>query len=78
MAVKKEFPEWIKVLYRGMRTALVTAMTQTLVLQVDWSKPEEALRAMGVSLLSGFLVSLGMYFRDLLGEKNVVSKIMPL
>lgn len=79
MAVKKVvFPEWVKVLYRGVRTALVTALTQTLVLKVDWTNPQETLRAMGVSLLSGFLVSLGMWLRDQLGETNVISKVMPV
>lgn len=79
MSVKKVvFPEWAKILYRGVRGALITALTQTLVLKVDWTQPDQALKAMGVSLLSGFIVALGMWIRDLLGETNVISKVMPI
>lgn len=76
--VKKEFPEWGRILYRGVRGAVVTAMTQTLVLKVDWSNPQEAVKAFGVSFLSGFMVALGMWVRDLMGETNIVSKTMPI
>lgn len=78
MAVKKEFPEWARILYRGIRTAFTAALTQTLVLKVDWTNPQEAFKTMGVSLLSGFIVALGMWLRDLMGDKSTVSKVMPL
>jgi glucose uptake protein GlcU len=71
------FPEWARILYRGMRGAMVTAMTQTLVLKVDLSDPQKAFQLIITSFLSGFLVAFGMFIRDQLGEQNIISKTMP-
>ena len=78
MASNKEFPEWARILYRGVRTAAATAFVQTVGLKVDWSNPEEAMRTLAISFGSGFLVAFGMWLRDLFGEKSVVSKVLPV
>lgn len=78
MAAKKELPEWMRVAYRGVRTSVATAITQTLLLQPDWTDPKEGLKTIAVSFASGFLVALAMWIRDQLGEKHVVSKSMPI
>jgi hypothetical protein len=75
---KKEFPEWARVLYRGARTAAVTAFAQTVTLNVNWTNPQEAMKALVVSFGSGFLVAFGMWLRDQFGEKALVSKVMPI
>ena len=79
MAVKKVvFPEWARIVYRGVRGAAIAALTQTLVLQVNWTNPQQALKTLGVSFLSGFLAALGMWLRDNMGETSLVSKVMPI
>jgi hypothetical protein len=78
MATKIVFPEWARILYRGARVAIVTAFTQTVALQVDWTKPDVAIRTLVVSFVSGFLISLGMWARDHFGEKALISKVMPI
>ena len=81
---KLELPEvysyWKVLLYRVVRGAFATALTQTLLLNPDWAKPEEAIKVLAVSLVSGFLLALGKAVRDEFGDEkyNKVDKLMPL
>lgn len=79
---EKKFPEWAIILYRGIRTAVGAGIAQALILQPDWSKPEEAGRTVAVAFLAGFSVCLGKYLRDVLDElfgfdeKSLTAKTM--
>lgn len=81
---KKQFPEWARILYRGVRAAVAAGIAQALLLNPDWSKPEEAARLLGVAFVAGFLPSFGMWLRDRLDEwfgldeKSLVAKVMPI
>lgn len=81
---KKEFPEWAKILYRGVRAAVGAGLAQAWLLQPDWNNPEEALRTVAVAFVAGFLPAFGMWLRDWLdekfdlGEKSLVAKVMPV
>lgn len=61
---KVNFPEWKRVAWRAIRTAVSAALAQTLALNVDWTDPVEASKTLAVSFVSGFLVALGMKIRD--------------
>lgn len=80
----KEFPEWAKILYRGVRGAIGAGIAQAFLLQPDWSNPEEAGRTLLVAFFAGFIPALGMWLRDILdehfgqNEKSVVARTMPI
>jgi hypothetical protein len=74
----QQFPEWARILYRGARTAVVTAFAQAVTLKVDWANPSDATRTLVVAFGSGFLVAFGMWLRDQFGEKATISKVMPI
>lgn len=61
---KKQFPEWAKILYRGVRAAIGAGMAQAWLLKPDWSNPEEAFRTVAVAFVAGFLPAFGMWLRD--------------
>ena len=69
----------IKALWRVGRAALITAATQTLVLQPDFSKPENAAKILAISFISGFLFALGKGIREEWGNpdpsKGVINKL---
>lgn len=65
-----KYPEWKRQLWRGFRTAVSVAVAQTALLKLDWSDPEAAIEALSISFVSGFLVALGMFVRDVLGSKQ--------
>lgn len=81
MAVKKEFPEWAKILYRGLRAAIGAGIAQ-IVLIPDWQSVPE--RTLMLSFLAGFLPALGMYLRDQVDkwfdwdEKSLFQRLMPI
>ena len=83
MAVK-EFPEWARILYRGIRAAIAAGIAQIILLKPDWSKPEESLRTLAVAFVTGFIPAFGMWLRDFLDEKfgkdekSVVARVMPI
>jgi hypothetical protein len=84
MAVKKEFPEWARILYRGLRSAVGAGIAQVVVLQPNWSNQEEVIRTVLVAFGAGFLPAFGMFLRDWLDkvfgldEKSVVARTMPI
>ncbi len=89
---EKKFPEWIRIVYRGVRTAVaagvVSVGAQVAILKPDWSEPGTAFRMAAVTVVvafaSGFLVSFGMWARDILDkyfdydEKSVFARFMPV
>lgn len=81
---KKEFPEWVKTLYRGLRTGVSAGVVAVFALKLDLSKPEEMAKIVAITFGSAFLVAFGKWFRELLDkqfgldEKSLVAKIMPI
>ncbi len=81
--MKKEFPEWAKIAYRGVRSAVAAGIAQTVLLRPDLSNPEESLKMLSVAFLAGFIPALGMFLRDWLDsafgldEKSTIQKTMP-
>ena len=63
------------VAWRLIRTALATALVQTLALNVDWSNPEQAARTLLISFGAGFLTALGAGIRDHFGNKSKTGMI---
>ena len=88
----KQFPEWAKILYRGVRTAVAAGFTSAgalyAVLKPDWSNPDVAAKMVAIPLVvafaAGFIVSFGMWLRDWLDsemgfdEKSLIAKLMPI
>ncbi len=72
------YPEWKRQLWRGLRTAVSVAVAQTALLKVEWNEPEVAVRTLAVSFISGFLVALGMYIRDVVAGKDQSALIQKL
>ena len=77
----QQFPEWAKILYRGVRAAVGAGIAQ-MVLIPNWQQAPE--RTLLVAFVAGFLPSLGMYLRDKVDEwfgfdeKSLVQKLMPI
>ena len=77
----KQFPEWAKILYRGVRAAVGAGLAQ-VILVPDWQSAPE--RVLFVAFLAGFLPAFGMWARTLLDEKfgydekSLIARVMPL
>ena len=80
MAVDK-FPEWARILYRGVRAAVGAGIAQILLLP-DWRVAPE--RTLLIAFVAGFLPAFGMFLRDKLdewfvfNEKSLIQKTMPI
>jgi len=78
---KKEFPEWAKILYRGVRAAVAAGIAQVILIP-DWQAAPE--RTLLVAFVTGFLPAFGMWLRDRLDEwfgfdeKSLVQKALPI
>lgn len=81
---EKKFPEWALILYRGVRAGVGAGIAQAILLQPDWSKPEEAWRTLGVAFLAGFIPAFGKWLRARLDEwfgydeTSKVAQFMPI
>lgn len=84
MTKKKEFPEWAKILYRGVRAGIAAGMAQAWLLQPDWTEPEVAFRTVGVAFVAGFTPAFGMWLRDQVDAwfgwqpNGLVQRFMPI
>lgn len=78
---KKQFPEWVKILYRGLRSAVGAGIAQ-VVLVPDWQLQPE--RTLLIAFVAGFVPAFGMWLRDKLDEwfgfdeKSLIQKVMPI
>ena len=78
---KPVFPEWAKILYRGVRAAIAAGIAQ-IVLIPDWQQAPE--RTLLVAFVAGFLPSLGMFLRDKVDvwfdwkPDGIVQRLMPI
>ena len=81
MATKIVFPEWAKILYRGVRGAVAAGIAQIIMIP-DWQNVPE--RTLALAFLAGFIPAFGMWLRDKLDdwfgfdEKSLVAKTMPI
>jgi hypothetical protein len=79
---KKEYPEWAKTVYRGVRAGISAGIVAVMALRIDLAKPDEALKVVVMAFGTGFIVAFGKWFRELLDEKfgidskSIVAKTM--
>ncbi len=69
------------VIYRSLRTAVAAGVSSALLLQPDWTNPEQAFRILLVSFIAGFLTALGKIVRDnwgTRGKDSVIDRVMPI
>ena len=66
------------VIWRVARAIVASAVAQTLIIQVDWSKPDIALKTLLVSFSTGILMGLSKYLRtsDLGDEKTTTGQVI--
>jgi len=82
--MKKQFPEWIKTLYRGIRAGVSAGIASVLILQINLNDPKEALKVVAVAFVSGFAVAFGKWAREYLDSQfgfdsnSIVAKAMPI
>lgn len=84
----KPFPEWAKILYRGIRAGISSGVAAIIALNFGLGDIIEAPQKIGIAALvafgSGFLVAFGKWFRDFLDEKfgydekSLVARAMPV
>ena len=80
--IVKQYPEWAKTLYRGVRAGVSSGIAAVLLLKLDLSNPQEVLRVVLMAFSAGFLVSFGKFAREFIDKKfgydanSLVSKTM--
>lgn len=81
--MNKQFPEWIKTLYRGVRAGLTAGVAAVLLLKIDLSDPQKAIQVVAMAFATGFVVAFGKFLREWLDEKfgydadSTIARIMP-
>ncbi len=81
---QKDFPEWGKTAYRGIRAGVSAGIIAVLALKLDLSKPEEAVKLVVLTFGTAFLVAFGKWAREKLDkwmgfdEKSLIAKAMPI
>jgi ABC-type transport system involved in cytochrome c biogenesis permease subunit len=81
---KKEFPEWAKILYRGVRAGISAGLVAIMALKLDLSDPKEAVKLVAITFGTAFIVALGKWARDLFDkwfgwdEKSIFAKVLPI
>jgi len=82
--MKKEFPEWAKTLYRGVRAGVSAGVAAILLLKIDLSDPQKAMQVVALVFVAGFIVAFGKWLRAWLDSKfgydenSLVARIMPV
>ena len=82
--MKKQFPEWAKTLYRGLRAGVSSGLVAIWALKPDWNNLEESLKIVGIAFGTAFIVAFGKWLRAYLDEtfgideKSLISKFMPV
>lgn len=80
----KQAPEWLILLYRGLRPAVASGIAQTLLLHPDWSDWQSSWKNIAVIFFSGFLPVFGKWARERLDEwlgwdeKSLAARIFPV
>ena len=84
--MKKEFPEWAKTLYRGVRAGVAAGISSVIALKLVVNQDlftKETLIVVLIAFGSGFIVAFGKWFRAWLDEKfgfdekSLPAKLMP-
>jgi hypothetical protein len=78
----KQYPEWAKTLYRGLRAGISAGFVSAWAIQPDWSKPEESFKIVAIAFGTGFAVAFGKWLREFFDSEfgfdanSVISKVM--
>lgn len=84
--MKKEFPEWVKTLYRGVRAGVAAGISAVIALKLVVNEDifsKQTLFVVATAFGSAFLVAFGKWFRAWLDEKfgfdekSLPAKLMP-
>jgi len=81
---RKEFPEWAKILYRGVRAGISAGIVAVMALKLDLSDPKSALKLVVITFGTAFFVAVGKWARDLVDkwfgwdEKSIFAKTLPI
>lgn len=70
LETKTTYPEYKRILWRGLRTAVAAGLTQALYLNLDWADPSTAYRVFGAAFIAGVFVSGAKLIRDELGSSD--------
>ncbi len=82
--ITEDFPLWASIVYRAVRASVGAGIAQAIVLQPDWSNPQEAAKLLAVAFGTGFIVAFGKWLREVLDkhfdqdEKSLTAKVMPI
>ena len=65
------------IIWRFVRGAVASAIAQTVVIQIDWTNPDLAVRTLIAAFVSGFLLALSKALRNSDMSKNtpIVEKL---
>ncbi len=62
--MKSGFSDWVYAVWRFVRVFLAAGVAQVVVLQVNWAKPEEAIKTIYVAFGAGVISAVFKYIRD--------------
>ena len=80
----KQFPEWIKTLYRGIRAGISAGLIAIWALKPDWTNLEDSLRIVTITFGTAFLVGFGKWAREYLDKRfgydnnSLIARIFPV
>ncbi len=81
--MNKQYPEWAKTLYRGVRAGVSAGVAAILILKIDLADPKQALQVIAVAFATGFIVAFGKWLRAELDKlfgwdgNSLPAKLMP-
>lgn len=87
MDEKKEYPEWVKTLYRGLRAGVAAGIASVTALKLILNQDimnKETLIVVAIAFGSGFLVAFGKWLREWLDKtfgydaNSLIARIMPI
>ena len=81
---KKEFPSWIKTVYRGVRAGVSAGLVAAWAVKPDWTNFSQSSEVVAIAFGTAFMVSFGKFAREKLDEwfgydeKSLVAKVFPV
>jgi hypothetical protein len=80
----KQFPEWIKTVYRGVRAGISAGLIAIWAMKPDWNNLEDSLKIVGIAFGTAFLVAFGKWAREELDKafgydaNSIIARIFPV